>query len=201
MEMDMSKVNLKPTTAMFPLPVMLITCVDTSRKPNIITLAWVGVVNSSPPMISISIRPGRYSHRLVKASQEFVLNIPSEEIIREVDLCGVVSGRDVDKFSETGFTPIQAQEVSPPLIQECPVNVECKVRRIISLGSHDLFLGEIVAIHIDDTVLKEKGRIDIVKALPVAYCAGSHEYWSLGKMLGWYGFTKGKLHKVEEQGR
>ncbi len=189
----MSKVNLKPTTAMFPLPVMLITCVDESGQPNIITLAWVGVVNSDPPMASISIRPGRHSHGLVKASQEFVVNIPSEEMIRKVDLCGVVSGRDVDKFSETGLTAIQAQEVDPPLIKECPVNLECEVKRIIPLGSHDLFLGEIVAIHIDDTVLKEKGRIDMAKALPIAYCAGSREYWSMGKMLGRHGFSKGKL--------
>jgi flavin reductase (DIM6/NTAB) family NADH-FMN oxidoreductase RutF len=198
MEVDMSKVNLKPTTAMFPLPVMLITCVDAAGKPNIITLAWVGMVNSDPPMVSISIRPGRYSHGLVKASQEFVVNIPSEEMIRKVDLCGVVSGRDVDKFSETGFTSVQAQEVSAPLIEECPVNLECEVKRIIPLGSHDLFLGEIVAIHIDDTVLKEKGRVDIAKALPLAYCAGAHEYWSLGEMVGWYGFTKGKLSDAEE---
>ena len=189
----MSKVSLKPATTMFPLPVMLVTCVDASGKPNIITLAWVGMVNSEPPMVSISIRPSRHSHRLVKASQEFVVNIPSEEMIRKVDLCGVVSGRDVDKFSETGFTPMEAKEVSPPLIEECPVNLECKVREVIPLGSHDLFLGEIVAIHIDDTVLKEKIRIDIAKALPVAYCGGAHEYWSLGKKLGWYGYTKGKL--------
>jgi len=193
MEMDMSKVNLRPAATMFPLPVMLITCVDASGKPNIITLAWVGMVNSAPPMVSISIRPGRYSHGLVKASQEFVVNIPSEEMIGKVDLCGVVSGREVDKFSETGLTPVPAQEVSSPLIEECPVNLECKVKRIIPLGSHDLFLGEIVVIHSDDTVLKEKGLIDIAKALPVAYCAGARQYWSMGKMLGWYGFTKGRL--------
>jgi flavin reductase (DIM6/NTAB) family NADH-FMN oxidoreductase RutF len=193
MEVDVSKVNLKPTTTMFPLPAMLITCVDASGKPNIITLAWVGIVNSEPPMVSISIRPGRHSHGLIKASQEFVVNIPSEKMIGKVDLCGVVSGRDVDKFSETELTPMPAQEVSPPLIEECYVNLECKVKRIIPLGSHDLFLGEIVAIHIDDSVLKEKGRIDITKALPVAYCAGAHEYWGMGKKLGWYGYTKGKL--------
>jgi flavin reductase (DIM6/NTAB) family NADH-FMN oxidoreductase RutF len=193
MEVDVSKVNLKPTTTMFPLPAMLITCVDASGKPNIITLAWVGIVNSDPPMVSISIRPGRHSHGLIKASQEFVVNIPSEKMIGKVDLCGVVSGRDVEKFSEAELTPMPAQEVSPPLIEECYVNLECKVKRIIPLGSHDLFLGEIVAIHIDDSVLKEKGRIDITKALPVAYCAGTHEYWGLGKKLGWYGYTKGKL--------
>lgn len=189
----MSKVDLKPTTTMFPIPVMLITCVNAAGKPNIITLAWVGIVNSDPPMVSISIRPGRHSHGLIKASQEFVVNIPSEEIIRKVDLCGVVSGTDVDKFSEAEFTPMPAQEVAPPLIEECHVNLECKVRRIIPLGSHDLFLGEIVAIHIDDTVLKEKGRIDVAKALPVAYCAGAYEYWGMGRKLGWYGYTKGKL--------
>ena len=189
----MTKVSIKPTTTMFPLPVMLVTCVDASGKPNIITLAWVGMVNSDPPMVSISIQPSRYSHELIKDSREFVVNIPSEGMIRKVDLCGVISGRDVDKFSETGFTPMEAEEVSPPLIEECPVNLECKVRKIIPLGSHDLFLGEIVAIHIDDMVLKEKGRIDITKALPVAYCGGAHEYWSMGKKLGWFGYTKGKL--------
>jgi flavin reductase (DIM6/NTAB) family NADH-FMN oxidoreductase RutF len=189
----MTKVRTKPTTTMFPLPVMLVTCVDAFGKPNIITLAWVGMVNSEPPMVSISVQPSRYSHGLIKASREFVVNIPSEEMIRKVDLCGVVSGRDVDKFSETGFTPMEAEEVSPPLIEECSVNLECKVRKIILLGSHDLFLGEIVAIHIDDMVLQEKGRIDITKTLPVAYCGGAHEYWSMGKKLGWFGYTKGKL--------
>lgn len=189
----MAKVRTKPTTTMFPLPVMLVTCVDAFGKPNIITLAWVGMVNSEPPMVSISVQPSRYSHGLIKASREFVVNIPSEEMIRKVDLCGVVSGRDVDKFSETGFTPMEAEEVSPPLIEECRVNLECKVRKTISLGSHDLFLGEIVTIHIDDMVLQEKGRIDITKALPIAYCGGAHEYWSVGKKLGWFAFTKGKL--------
>jgi flavin reductase (DIM6/NTAB) family NADH-FMN oxidoreductase RutF len=193
MEVDMSKVNVKPTTTMFPLPVMLITCIDGSGKPNIITLAWVGIVNSEPPLVSISIRPDRYSHGLVKASQEFVVNVPSEEMAREVDFCGGVSGRDVDKFSELGLTPVPAKEVSTPLIEECPVNLECKLRKTIPLGSHDLFLGEIVAVHIDDSVLGEKGRIDIAKALPIAYCPGAYEYWSLGKKVGWYGYTKGKV--------
>ncbi len=189
----MTKVRTKPTTMMFPLPVMLVTCVDAFGNPNIITLAWVGMVNSEPPMVSISVQPSRYSHGLIKVSREFVVNIPTEKIIRKVDLCGVVSGKDVDKFSETGFTPMEAEEVSPPLIEECPVNLECKVRKIIPLGSHDLFLGEIVTIHIDDMVLQEKGRIDITQALPVAYCGGAHEYWSMGKKLGWFGYTKGKL--------
>lgn len=193
MEMDMSKVNVKPTTTMFPLPVMLITCIDGSEKSNIITLAWVGIVNSEPPLVSISIRPDRYSHGLVKASQEFVVNVPPEEMAREVDFCGGVSGRDVDKFSELGLTPVPAKEVSTPLIEECPVNLECKLRKTIPLGSHDLFLGEIVAVHIDDSVLGENGRIDIAKALPIAYCPGANEYWSMGKKVGWYGYTKGKV--------
>lgn len=189
----MSKVNVKPTTTLFPLPVMLITCIDGSGKPNIITLAWVGIVNSEPPLVSISIRPGRYSHGLVKASREFVVNVPSEEMTREVDFCGVVSGRNVDKFSQSGLTPIPAQAVSPPLIEECPVNLECKLRKTVPLGSHDLFLGEIVAVHIDDSVLGEKGWIDIARALPIAYCPGAHEYWSMGKKVGWYGYTKGQM--------
>ena len=177
---------------LFPSPVVLVTSVDEAGKPNIITLAWAGTINSEPPMIGISIRPGRYSHASVKGSKEFVVNLPTEEMIRKVDACGVVSGRETDKFSSMGLKPVPAEKVKPPLIDECVVQMECQVKQIIPLGSHDLFLGQIVALHVKEEIQKEKGRIDIAKALPFAFCPGANEYWSLGKCIGHYGFTKGK---------
>lgn len=188
----MGRKSLPPTTALFPTPVVLVTCVDEEGKPNIITLAWAGVVNSEPPTIGISVRPERYSHGCIKGMREFVVNLPSEEMVRGVDACGVVSGRETDKFHLTGWKAVPAEKVKAPLIDECPVQMECKVKQVISLGSHDLFLGEVVALHVKEEVQGERGRIDILKALPLAYCPGAREYWSLGKPLGHYGFTKGR---------
>ena len=184
--------TLPPTTLLFPTPVVLVTCVNEAGKPNIITLAWVGVVNSDPPMIGISIRTERYSHACVKQSREFVVNLPSAEMVRKVDACGVLSGRETDKFSSMGWKQVTAQKVRPPLIDECPVQMECRVKQEISFGSHDLFLGEIVALHVKEEVQNEKGRIDILKVLPLVFCPGANEYWNLGKSIGHYGFTKGK---------
>jgi len=188
----MGRKSLPPTTMLFATPVVLVTCVDEAGKPNIITLAWVGVINSEPPMLGISIRPERYSHTCVKKTKEFVVNLPSEKMVRAVDICGVLSGRDTDKFSYLGWKPIPAQKVKPPLIDECDVQMECEVKEIISLGSHDLFVGQIVALHVKEEIQRGKGRIDIIKALPLVYSPGAHEYWNLGKRLGHYGFTKGK---------
>lgn len=188
----MGRKTLAPTPMLFPTPVVLVTSVDEEEKANIITLAWTGVVNSDPPMVGISIRPERYSHGNIQRIKEFVINIPSQGLVRKVDACGVLSGREVDKFSRVGLTPIPSEKVKPPLIDECPVQMECVVKRVLQLGSHDLFLGEIVVLHVKEEILKEKGRIDLHKALPIVYCPGAHEYWSLGQYLGHYGFTKGK---------
>jgi flavin reductase (DIM6/NTAB) family NADH-FMN oxidoreductase RutF len=188
----MGRKSLPPAPLLFPTPVVLVTCVDEAGKPNIITLAWVGVVNSEPPMVSVSIRPERYSHACVKQSKEFVVNLPSEAMVRKVDACGVLSGKETDKFSSMGWRQVAAEKVKPPLIDECPVQMECKVKEVLSLGSHDLFLGEIVALHVKEEVQNERGRIDIAKALPLVFCPGANEYWNLGKCIGHYGFTKGK---------
>jgi len=188
----MGRKSLSPTTMLFPTPVVLVTCVNEGGKPNIITLAWVGVINSDPPMVGISIRPERYSHACVRKAKEFVVNIPTEEIVRKVDACGVLSGKETDKFAAMGWKPVPAEKVKPPLIAECPVQLECQVKQIIPLGSHDLFLGQIVALHVEEDIQKEKGRIDILKAHPFVYCPGAREYWNLGKILGIHGFTKGK---------
>ena len=182
------KVKKSPWTALFPCPVALVTCIDSNRKPNIITLAWVGVVCSDPPTLGLGIRPHRYSYGLIEDSGEFVVNIPTVEILKEADFCGMVSGRDVDKFSETGLTPEPAEKVKPPLIRECPVNIECVVKKKVPLGVHDLFLGEIVRVHVDQDILNEKGRIDFTKVAPFVYNQG--EYWSLHRKIGVHGFSK-----------
>lgn len=188
----MTRRSLSPTTLLFPTPVVLVTTVDEAGKPNIITLAWTGVVNSDPPMVGISIRPGRHSYELVKRGKEFVVNLPSESLVRGVDACGLLSGKETDKFREMGWTPIPAEKVKPPLIEECAVQLECQVRQQIPLGSHDLFLGEIVAVHVKEEVQKENGEIDIGRFRPLVYCPGAREYWSAGQAIGRFGFTKGK---------
>jgi flavin reductase (DIM6/NTAB) family NADH-FMN oxidoreductase RutF len=177
-----------PWTALFPCPVVLATCVDSVGKPNIITLAWAGVVCSDPPMLGLSIRPYRYSFELIDSSGEFVVNIPTVEILRETDFCGMVSGKDVDKFSETGLTPEPAEKVKPPLIRECPVNIECVVKQKVPLGVHHLLIGEVVCVHVDQAVLNENERIDFSKISAFVY--NQREYWSLQKKIGVHGFTK-----------
>ncbi len=186
------KKQVKAATYLFPTPCAMISCAGRQGAPNIITLAWVGVVCSEPPILSISIRPGRYSYNLVREAGDFVVNIPGESQLFELDFCGVASGRNVDKFTALGLTPEPASVVSSPLIKECPVNLECKVLDVRKLGTHDMFLGEIVAVHMDEEVLSEKGEIDISKLKPIAYCPQAAQYWSLKEAIGTYGFTKGK---------
>ncbi|MCX5914856.1 MAG: flavin reductase family protein [Deltaproteobacteria bacterium] len=193
LEEKMPKKSMKPTSALLITPVVLLTCQDEGAKPNIITLAWVGVANSDPPMISVAIRPDRHSHGIVKKTGEFVANLPTTEMLKEMDFCGVASGSKVDKFSETHLTSLPAEKVKAPLIKECPVNLECRVKQFIPLGSHDLFLGEIVAVHMDTEIQDERGRLDIAKSKLFAFHPGAMEYWSLGEKIGKYGFTKGKL--------
>ena len=160
------KVKKSPWAALFPCPVVLVTCVDSCRWPNMITLSWVGTVCSDPPTLGLRIRPHRHSYRLIESSGELVVNIPTKDILKEVDYCGMVSGRDVDKFFKTGLSLEPAEKVRPPLIRECPVNIECVVRKKIPIGVHHLFLGEIVCVHVDQEILNEEGRIDFTKIAP-----------------------------------
>ncbi|MFZ5648815.1 MAG: flavin reductase family protein [Bacillota bacterium] len=175
-----------PSTALTPVPAVLVTVADGGGKDNIITIAWVGTVNSEPPMISISVRPSRYSHRLLEETGEFVVNLPTVDMVRELDLCGMVSGKDEDKFSLCGFQREPASKVKAPLIDRCPVNIECVVRNKLSLGSHDMFVGEVVAVHVDEAVL-DGSKIDLDKMRPVAFNHG--EYRELGNMLYMMGFS------------
>lgn len=184
------KIKKNPWTALFPCPVVLVTCVDFTGKPNIITLAWAGTVCSEPPMIALGIRPSRYSHKLIEASKEFVVNIPSTKILKESDYCGVTSGKKVDKFSKTKLTQEKATKVKAPLIRECPVNMECILKDMLPLGAHDVFFGEIVQVHVDEEALDENGNIDFAKADPFTYNQG--EYWSIHKKIGTHGCSKQK---------
>jgi flavin reductase (DIM6/NTAB) family NADH-FMN oxidoreductase RutF len=185
----MAKLEVNPSTCLYPVPVALVTCRREGETPNIITIAWVGTVCSDPPMLSISIRPTRYSHGIVKETGEFVVNIPDEPLLRVTDVCGVVSGRDEDKFALTGLTAEPASKVGAPLIAECPVSIECKTTEVLSLGVHDMFVAEIVAVHVAETVAGDGGRWDFDGAAPICFCKG--EYRGLGAKIGSYGYSKG----------
>jgi flavin reductase (DIM6/NTAB) family NADH-FMN oxidoreductase RutF len=183
------KVIKGPSTALFPVPTVLVTSFLEGSDPDIITIAWTGNMSSEPPVVYISVRPvGRHSYRLIKDSGEYVINIPTAAQVRVVDYCGMVSGRDVNKFKETGLHPVPALHVKAPLIAECPVNIECRVKQVIPLGSHDVFVGEVLAVHYNQEILDAKGRPDFEKFEPYGYCAG--EYRLISNKIGHYGYSK-----------
>ncbi len=180
----MAKLVKRPSTALYPVPAVLVTC-GIGDQANIITLAWAGTICSDPPSVGIAIRPSRHSYDLIRQAEEFVVNIPTTDLVAQVDYCGQVSGRDVDKWAACGFTPEPGSAITTPLIAQCPVNLECKLARIIPLGVHDLFVGEIVAVHVDEAISDSRGRIDYEKARPLAYLGG--QYRGIGELLGQYG--------------
>jgi flavin reductase (DIM6/NTAB) family NADH-FMN oxidoreductase RutF len=182
------KVKRPPSTALYPCPIILLTCQDSQGAANIITLAWTGTICSDPPMISFSIRPNRHSFTLLQETLEVVANIPTAAIVKQTDFCGIVSGRDLDKFAQTGLTPEPADCVKPPLISECPINLECIIKQRIPLGSHYLFLAEIVQVHVNSDILTDAGRINYTQAAPIVYNQG--EYWNLKEQIGTHGFSK-----------
>ncbi len=185
----MAKKNLGAITALVPLPATMVSCQKPDSKPNIITISWTGIVCSEPPMISISVRKNRFSYDIIKSTGEFVVNITNHELARATDLCGTYSGADYDKFEMAELTPEKATKVRVPMIAECPINMECQVRTRIELGSHDVFIAEIVATHADESILVD-GRFDIEKLDPLIYCTKAKQYWSgLSRNEGKYGFT------------
>ena len=179
----MSKITRRPHAALYPVPPVLVSCQSTGPA-NIITLAWAGVACSDPVIVSLGIRPERYSYDIIKESGEFVVNIPSAGQLEIVDTCGVISGRDYDKFTELQITPSPTQKVQVPLIEECPVNIECRLKQIIPLGAHDLFLGEVLLVHFSEEYVVD-GRFDLSLADPLAY--GFSQYFRLGDLLGRHG--------------
>ncbi len=183
----MAKQLWKPGNMLYPLPVVMVSVADKDGKNNIITIAWTGTICSNPPMVSISVRPERYSYDILKETGEFVINLTTKDLTYATDYCGVKSGRDVDKFKEMGLTPLPGKEVKAPLIAESPVNIECKVTQVIPLGSHDMFLAEVVAVHVDEKYMDEKGKFHLDKAEPIAYSHG--DYLATGELLGTFGYS------------
>ena len=183
----MGKESWKPGNMLYPLPAVMISTIDNEGKDNIFTVSWTGTICSDPAMVSISVRPERYSYHMIKETGEFVINLTTEALARATDYCGVRSGRDVDKFKEMSLTRLQGEKVKAPLIKESPVNIECKVTQVIPLGTHDMFLAEVVAVHVDDYYMDEKNKFHLDKAKPLVYSHGT--YFALGKELGTFGYS------------
>lgn len=192
----MGKQFWKPGNMLYPLPAVMVSCQRENEKPNIITLAWVGTVCSDPAMVSISVRPERYSYDIIRETGEFVINLTTKDLAAATDYCGVRSGRDVDKFREMHLTPSPSQKVSAPGILESPVNIECKVTQIVKLGSHDMFLAEVAAVAVNEECLDEKGRLLLNETGLIAYSHG--QYFSLGEYVGKFGYS---VRKKEEKGK
>jgi len=183
----MSKINWKPGNMLYPLPAVMISCQEKNQKPNIITVAWAGTVCSDPVMVSISVRKERFSHDIIKNSGEFVINLVTEDLTYATDYCGVKSGRDVDKFKKCGLTPIAIEGVNAPAIAESPLSLACKVKEIKELGSHDMFIAEVVGVTVDDKYMNKNGKFELNSSKLVTYSHG--EYFGLGKKIGKFGYS------------
>jgi flavin reductase (DIM6/NTAB) family NADH-FMN oxidoreductase RutF len=182
------KQSWKPGNVLYPAPPVLVSCGGTQGwKQNLITIAWAGNVCSDPPMLSISIRPERYSHEIIRTTREFVVNVPSAGQAGAVDWCGVVSGRDEDKFAGAGLTPAPALKVRPPIVLECPLNIECRVQESLGLGSHTMFVAEVVAVQVSADLVDGKGRFRLEKCGLLAFAHG--QYFVLGRRIGRFGFS------------
>ena len=192
----MSKVTWKPGTFLYPLPAVMVSCGDMENS-NIITVAWTGIINTDPAMVYISVRPTRHSYNLIKETGEFVINLTTKDLAYATDWCGVKTGAKVDKFKEMKLTKEKANFLKCPMIKESPVSVECKVREIKELGSHHMFVAEVLAINADEKYIDEKGAFDISKCDLIAYSNGN--YYSLGKKIGRFGFSVQKNKKKRKK--
>lgn len=192
------KIDFKGSVILNPVPVVLITSKNKEGKENVFTVAWTGTVCTKPPMLSISVRPERLSYEYIKETMEFTVNLPTSKMTRAVDYCGVRPGRKFDKIKEMNFTMKEGTNVDVPYIDECPVSIECKVKSIIPLGTHDLFIAEVVGSHVDKELMDEKGKIHFENADLITYCHG--EYFKMDtEALGKFGYSVAKkaVHKKE----
>lgn len=197
--MEKSKISMKPGTLLAPVPAAMVSLGD-MEKPNIITIGWTGIINSEPPITYISVRKQRFSHDIIEKTGEFVINITTEELARATDYCGVKSGRDVDKFKETGLTPVPSEKVGCPMISECPVNLECRVLEVKEYPTHDMFIAEIVAVHVNEELMDESGKFDMGKAGLLAYAHG--EYYGVKKNpTGFFGFSIAKPKTLKKRSK
>lgn len=193
----MSKESWKSGNMLYPLPAVMVSCGRKDEKPNIITIAWTGTICTNPAMLYISIRPERYSYSIIKETKEFVVNLTTEALLKATDFCGVRSGKNVDKFKEMKLTPYKSDFIDAPCIKESPVNIECRVKDIIELGSHHMFLAEVAAVHIDKTYLDGNGRFHLNDSKLIAYSHG--EYFSLGKLIGTFGYSVSRKEKSKKK--
>lgn len=189
----MAKQFWKPGNMLYPVPAVMVSCGRDAETPNIITVAWTGTICSSPAMAFISVRPERYSYRILKETKEFVINLVTRELVYAADFCGVRSGRDVNKFQEMKLTPLPSHEINAPGIAQSPVNIECRVTEIKPLGTHDMFLAEVVNVTVDDEYMDETGKFNLNQSNLVTYSHG--EYFELGKKLGTFGYSVRKKKK------
>lgn len=203
----MSKISWKGSALIAPVPCVMVTS-GSCEKPNVMTVGWTGITCTKPAKTYISVRKSRYSYNLIKESGEFAINLTSSALVRAADFCGVRSGKDVNKFEKCSLTPERAEKISVPLIAESPVSLECRVTDIIELGSHDMFLADIVAVNIRDDLLDEDGRLALERADLIAYSHG--EYYTLGKRLGKFGYSvekkstrarRARMQKSKEQNK
>ena len=192
----MAKAEWRPGNMMYPLGGGVDSVADEEGHDNIITVAWAGTVCTNPPMVSISVRPERYSYKMLMDTREFVINLTTEKLAFATDYCGVKSGRDVDKFKELRLTREKASHVGVPMIGESPVSIECRVREIQEYGSHSVFTADVLAVHVDTAYMDEKGKFDLASANPIVYSHG--EYYGLGKKLGTFGYSIKKKRKKKQ---
>ncbi len=195
---EVKKEIWRPGTMLYPVPAVMISCADKAGRSNIITAAWTGTICSDPAMLYVSIRKNRFSHHMIKESGEFVVNLTTEELCKATDLCGVKSGKDVDKWKEAKLTPMKAEYVSAPLIAESPVNIECRVKNILELGTHDMFIAEVLSVDVSSKYINDKGRLELEKCGLIAYSHGS--YCRLGEQIGTFGYSvRKKLSKGKKK--
>ena len=189
----MAKVKWRGGALLAPVPPVMVSCGDMDKS-NIVTVAWTGILNTIPPKTYISLRPSRYSYEIIKKTREFVINLTPAELIRTADSCGVYTGRKVDKFKKYALTKAEAFEVGAPLIGECPLSLECRVTDVVPLGTHDMFIADIVAVDVDESLLDKDGKLNLDRAHLAAFAHG--EYFELGKKIGSFGFSVKKKKKA-----
>ncbi|NCB99626.1 MAG: flavin reductase family protein [Clostridia bacterium] len=195
----MAKQKWKPGNMVYPLPAVLVSCADKEGNVNLMTAAWTGTICSDPPMVYVSIRKERHSHHMIQETGEYVINLTTEKLARATDFCGVRSGRDIDKFKETKLTPVKGELKYAPMVEESPVSIECKVTRVMPLGSHDMFMAEVQGVYVDEQYMDSKGGFHLDKASPMVYSHG--QYFGLGKHLGGFGYAVRRKSTGKRQGK
>lgn len=184
---SLKKIHFKPANLLYPIPAVIVSCGTQIKNHNLITIAWTGTVCSDPVMVSVSVRPTRHSYKIIKSSGEFVINLPDTNLVKETDFCGVKSGKDVDKWSVLKLKKSASKVISTPQIAIAPVSLECKTKQVLSLGTHDCFIAEVVGVSVREDLINSKGKFDLEKAQFISYNHGA--YYGLGKKIGTFGYS------------